>query len=91
MKTGKSQIVLGVSRDVLNRALWWFMVALLVTCALADQNSGSLLMGPKYAVARDGRCWGILGKHQGRLPPVHDRKCPANLTWIVNARFVVLP
>ena len=36
------------------------MVALLVICVLADQNSGSLLMGPKYAVDRDGRCWGIL-------------------------------
>ena len=61
-KTGKCQTVLGVSRDVLNRALWWFMVTLLVTCALADQNNGSLLMGPKYAVDRDGHCWGILGR-----------------------------
>ena len=25
--------------------------------------------------------------HQGRLPPVRDRKCPENLTWIVNAHF----
>ena len=62
VKTGNNQTVLGVSRDVLNRALWWFMVALLVTCALADQNSESLLVGPKYAVDKDGRCWGILGK-----------------------------
>ena len=62
VKTGKCQTVLGVSRDVLNRALWWFMVALLVTCALADQNSGSLLMGPQYAVDRDGHCWVILGR-----------------------------
>ena len=45
---------------MLNRALWWFMVALLVTCALADQNSESLLMGPKYAIDRDDRCWGFL-------------------------------
>ena len=56
VKTGKCQTIQGVSRDVLNRALWWFMVALLVTCALANQNSGSLLMGPKYAVDRDGHC-----------------------------------
>ena len=62
VKTGKCQTTLGVSRDVMNRALWWFMVALLVTCVLADQNSGSLLMGPKYAVDRDGHCWGILGR-----------------------------
>ena len=62
VKKGKCQTIQGVSRDVLNRALWWFMVALLVTCALADQNSGSLLMGPKYAVDRDGHCWGILGR-----------------------------
>ena len=56
MKTRKSQIVLGVSHDVLNKALWWYMVALLVTYALADQNSESMLMGPKYAVDRDSRC-----------------------------------
>ena len=62
VKTGKCQTVLGVSRGMLNRALWWFMVTLLVTCALANQNSESLLMGPKYAVDRDGRCWGIFGK-----------------------------
>ena len=62
VKTGKSQTVLGVSRDVLNRALWWFMVALLVTCMLADQNNESLLMGPEYAVNKDGRSWGISGK-----------------------------
>ena len=30
------------------------------------------------------------GLHQGRLPPVRDRKCPANLTWIVNAHFAGL-
>ena len=28
--------------------------------------------------------------HQGRLPPVRDRKCPANLTWIVNAHLAGL-
>ena len=62
VKTEKIQTVLGMSRDVLNRALWWFMVTLLVTNAFASQNSESLLMGLKYAVDRDGRCWGILGK-----------------------------
>ena len=29
-------------------------------------------------------------KHQCRLPPMRDRKCPANLTWIVNAHLARL-
>ena len=62
-KTGKSQTVSGGLCDVLNRALWWFIVALLVTCALTGQNSASqLLMGQKYAFEKDGHCWGITGK-----------------------------
>ena len=44
---------------MLNRARWWFLLALLVTCAFADQSGESLLMGPKYVVKKDGRCWGI--------------------------------
>ena len=54
-----SQSVLGGGRDLLNRAWWWFWLALLVTCAFADQGGDSLLMGPKYAVKKDGRCWGL--------------------------------
>ena len=54
-----SQSVLGGGRDLLNRARWWFLLALLVTCAFADRSGESLLMGPKYAVKKDGRCWGL--------------------------------
>ena len=61
MKAGTSQTVSWGGRDVMNRSRWWLWLALLVTCALADQSSESLLMGPKYAVKKDGRCWGISG------------------------------
>ena len=45
---------------------------------------------PVHSVRPAGTCSDTVS-HQGRLPPVRDRKCPANLTWIVNAHFAALP
>ena len=56
----KGQSVTSCWHNALNWPLWWFMVPLLVTCAFTNQTSESqLLMGPKYAVKKDRRYWGI--------------------------------
>ena len=54
-KGRKCQIDSGGLCDALNKALWWVTIMLLVTYALTDQNNESqLLMGPKYAIKKDG-------------------------------------